>query len=67
MTKKPTMAGTVEDAAWTPSNGGRMRFPAPKNMEKSVAPTSTVPRIPRRDGAADASNASISPSIMAPP
>ncbi len=37
--KKPIMAPTQLSPALRPKSGGKMRFPAPKNIEKSATPT----------------------------
>lgn len=45
--KNPAIAGMADVPACTPRSGGKMRFPAPKNIEKSVAPTTKLSRAPR--------------------
>ena len=39
VTAKPTMAVQVFVPAIAPKKGGKIRFPAPKNMENNVSPT----------------------------
>lgn len=41
VTAKPAMAIQIFVPADAPKKGGKIRFPAPKNMEKSVRPTKT--------------------------
>ena len=38
-TTKPTIAAAVRPPASAPRYGGKMRLPAPKNIEKNVMPT----------------------------
>ena len=40
--KKPTMASGVAVPAWSASNGGMMRLPAPKSIENRAMPTVTT-------------------------
>ena len=42
LSENPTMAIQVEWPACAPKNGGKIKFPAPKNMENSVKPTSNM-------------------------
>ena len=44
--RNPAMALQVFPPAWAPKKGGKIRFPAPKNMEKRVSPTNkrSLPR-----------------------
>ena len=42
VSRKPVMAGVKFSPDSTPSIGGKMRFPAPKNMENSMRPTATT-------------------------
>ena len=53
VTMKPTIAGTLWSPACRPSNGGRIRLPAPKNIEKSATPTMSDCLGARRSGAFD--------------
>jgi hypothetical protein len=39
---KPARAGQKEVPEDAPKNGGNMRFPAPKNIEKSIRPINNV-------------------------
>src|SRR5699024_8551721 len=40
--RKPAIAGAYESPASTPSCGGKMRLPAPKNIAKSISATTTT-------------------------
>ena len=40
--RKPIMAGVKCSPDSTPSIGGKMRLPAPKNMENNMRPTATT-------------------------
>lgn len=39
--RKPAIAGIAASPACRPSSGGRMRLPAPKNIENSMPPTAS--------------------------
>ena len=47
-TMNPMMAGTVAAPACAPTNGGKMRLPAPKNIEKNVNAMTRRPENGRR-------------------
>ena len=44
--KKPVIAGVKAVPAWAPITGGKIRFPAPKNIENRVSDTAISETLP---------------------